>query len=144
MHKASFLQRFVAWVIDQIVISIVYLLISFAFALVAGFSDGKTRVPDLLLSLGVGVVTLVLLFGQFLYFGYFWNTRGRSIGMGLMNIKVVKTDGSHLSFLIAGLRGTLGYYLSGLIFGLGYLWFFVDRQQETWHDKIFGTTVLKA
>jgi uncharacterized RDD family membrane protein YckC len=63
--------------------------------------------------------------------------------MGVMNIRVVQFDGHSLSFLMAGLRGSLGYFPSGLIFGLGYLCFFVDKQQETWHDKIFNTVVLK-
>lgn len=75
--------------------------------------------------------------------GYFWSRREQSIGMGIMNIKVVKTDGRPLSFVMSGLRGSLGYSLSGLIFGLGYLWFFVGKQQETWHDQIFNTVVLK-
>lgn len=144
MNKASFVQRAVAWVIDQVIISIIYLLVTFAFALVVGLRDDRLRIPDMILALGVGVVSSILVFGQFLYFGYFWSTRGRSIGMGLMNIKVVKTDGSHLSFLMAGLRGTLGYYLSGLIFSLGYLWFFFDERKETWHDKIFSTDVLNG
>ncbi|MBD2000847.1 RDD family protein [Leptolyngbya sp. FACHB-541] len=78
------------------------------------------------------------------YFGYFWSCRGRSIGMGMMNIKVVKTDYRSLSFLMAGLRGSIGYYLSSLIFWVGCLWFFVDTQQQTWHDKIFNTIVLEG
>ena len=40
---------------------------------------------------------------------------------------------------MAGLRGTLGYYISSLVFYLGFLWMLFDEQQETWHDKIFGS-----
>jgi uncharacterized RDD family membrane protein YckC len=144
MNKASFLQRAIAWLIDQAIISIMYLLITFAFAFVIGLSDGKIPVPGTAMTFGTSLFSLVLLLGQFLYFGYFWSTRGRTIGMGVMNIKVVKTDGSPLSFLMAGARGTAGYYLSGLVFGLGYLWFFIDAQKETWHDKVFKTDVLKG
>jgi uncharacterized RDD family membrane protein YckC len=28
-----------------------------------------------------------------------------------------------------------------LVFFLGFLWMTFDAQQETWHDKIFGTQV---
>jgi uncharacterized RDD family membrane protein YckC len=144
MNKASFFQRFAAWSIDRVILFIIYLLVSLAIGVVSGaYTASKMRVPNLLLSLGMVVVMLVFVLGDFLYFGYFWSRRERSIGMGIMNIKVVKTDGHPLSFIIAGLRGSIGYYVSGLCLGLGYLWFFVDKQQETWHDKIFNTVVLK-
>ena len=143
MSKASFFQRFAAWLIDRVILSIFYLLASFAIGIASGvYTDRGMRLPSLLISLGVSVVMLVFVLSDFLYFGYFWSRRERSIGMGVMNIRVVKTDGQPLSFLIAGLRGSIGYYISGLCFGLGYLWFFVDKQ-ETWHDKIFNTVVLK-
>jgi uncharacterized RDD family membrane protein YckC len=144
MNKASFLQRFAAWWIDQAILSIIYLLASIAIGAVTGILTNRgIQFPSLLLSPSVSGLILAPVFGHFLYFGYFWSRRERSIGMGMMNIRVVKTDGRPLSFVMAGLRGSLGYSLSGLIFGLGYLWFFVGKKQETWHDKIFNTVVLK-
>jgi uncharacterized RDD family membrane protein YckC len=134
MNKASFFQRFTAWLIDQAILSIIYLLVAIAVGVVSGIlTKSNIQLPDLLLSLipSVGGIILAPVFGHFLYFGYFWSSRERSIGMGVMDIKVVKTDGQPLSFVMAGLSGSLGYSLSGLIFGLGYLWFFVDKQQET-------------
>lgn len=142
MNKASFFQRFVAWSIDRVILFIIYALVSLAIGVVSGvYTDSRMQVPNLLLSLGVGVVMLVFVLGDFLYFGYFWSRRERSIGMGIMNIRVVKSDGHPLSSIVAGLRGSVGYYVSGFCFGLGYLWFFVDKQQQTWHDKIFDTVV---
>jgi uncharacterized RDD family membrane protein YckC len=142
MNNASFFQRFAAWLIDRAILSILYFLGSLAIGVVSAvYTSSRIDVPNLLLSAGVGVFMLVSILGDFLYFGYFWSRRERSIGMGIMNIKVVKTDGHPLSFIIAGLRGSVGYYVSGLCFGLGYLWFFVDKQHATWHDKIFNTVV---
>jgi uncharacterized RDD family membrane protein YckC len=143
-NKASFLQRFAAWLIDQAVLSIIYSLAAVAIGAVIGaYNNSGIGVPGLILAPSVIGFSLAPVFGHFLYFGYLWSRRERSIGMGVMNIRVVKPDGHPLSFVMAGLRGSLGYFLSGLIFGLGYLWFFVDKQQETWHDKIFNTVVLK-
>lgn len=150
MNKASFFQRAAAWLIDQFILWIINLLAVSAFGLASGlysrffYPDGRTPAPNLLLSLGLSVFMLALAFEQFLYFGYFWSRRERSIGMGVMNIRVVTTEQRPLSFVMAGLRGSLGYYLSGLVFGLGYFWVFVDRQHETWHDKVFNTVVLKG
>jgi uncharacterized RDD family membrane protein YckC len=143
-NKASFLQRSAAWLIDQAILSIIYSLAAVAIGVVIGaYANSGIPVPDLIVAPSVIGFSLAPVFGHFLYFGYLWSRRERSIGMGVMNIRVVKPDGHPLSFLMAGLRGSLGYFLSGLIFGLGYLWFFVDKQKETWHDKIFNAVVLK-
>jgi len=144
MNKANFLQRAAAWLIDQAVLSIIYSLAAVAIGVIIGaYADSGIPVPNLILAPSLIGFSLAPMFGHFLYFGYFWSQRKRSIGMGVMSIRVVQLDGHSLSFLMAGLRGSLGYFLSGLIFGLGYLWFFVDKERETWHDKIFNTVVLK-
>jgi uncharacterized RDD family membrane protein YckC len=80
---------------------------------------------------------------QFVYFGYFWGKDGQSLGMKLVNIKVIHRDSDQISFLRGGLRGTFGYWVSSLIFGLGFLWAAFDAEKETWHDKIFDTWVVK-
>jgi uncharacterized RDD family membrane protein YckC len=61
-----------------------------------------------------------------------------------MNIRVVRDDGSLLTFISAGLRGTFGYWVSSLIFSLGFIWAAFDDRQQGWHDKIFGTRVERA
>lgn len=74
MNKASFFQRFVAWSIDRVILFIIYALVSLAIGVVSGvYTDSRMQVPNLLLSLGVGVVMLVFVLGDFLYFGYFWS-----------------------------------------------------------------------
>jgi uncharacterized RDD family membrane protein YckC len=37
------------------------------------------------------------------------------------------------------LRGTVGYWISGLVFGLGFIWAAFDGRKEAWHDKLFDT-----
>lgn len=37
----------------------------------------------------------------------------------------------------------LGYYLSALPLGLGFLWILVDRRKQGWHDKLAGTLVVR-
>ena len=96
----------------------------------------------------VGVASMVIAFTllllQFLYFGWLWSTSGQSLGMRVANIRVVRRDGSSLSLVRAGLRGTVGYWISGLVFGLGFIWAAFDGRKEGWHDKLFDTSVLTA
>ncbi len=81
---------------------------------------------------------IILIFINFFYFGYLWSRNGQSFGMRLLGIKVTKRDGAQMGFLGAGLRGTVGYWISGLIFGLGFIWAAFDGNKEAWHDKILA------
>ena len=38
----------------------------------------------------------------------------------------------------------VGYNLSLIICGLGFLWMFVNPERQTWHDKIAETVVVEA
>jgi uncharacterized RDD family membrane protein YckC len=145
MNKASFFSRFIAWLVDFFAISV----IAFLLGLLVGGLFGIVRSSDgfflsaLFGTLGVIVVFAILIL-QFLYFGYYWNRSGQSIGMKLTGIKVVRQDGSLMSYVRAALRGTVGYWISNLIFGLGYIWAAFDSEKEAWHDKIFDTWVIEA
>ena len=37
----------------------------------------------------------------------------------------------------------IGYFVSSLLFGLGFLWVAFDRRKQGWHDKMAGTVVIK-
>ena len=62
----------------------------------------------------------------------------------MMGIKVVRdADGGPVTMGSAILR-LLGYWVSGLVFYLGYIWIFIDKRKRGWFDLIAGTVVVKA
>ena len=64
--------------------------------------------------------------------------------MKMMGIKVVRDkDGGPLTMGQAILR-LIGYWVSGFVFYLGYIWIFIDKRQRGWFDLIAGTVVIKA
>jgi uncharacterized RDD family membrane protein YckC len=142
MEKAGFLTRLLALIIDSILIGIIAGILSGCVGAFGAMSGSDNDFIALLASLLSFVVWVVVLLLQFLYFGYFWSKDGQSLGMKLLRIKVVMQDGRPMSFLIAGLRGTIGYWISSLILGLGFLWAAFDAKKEAWHDKIFRTSVV--
>jgi uncharacterized RDD family membrane protein YckC len=78
---------------------------------------------------------------EFIYFSYQWTLNGRTIGMALVGIKVVKTDGSPVGARQAVIR-TLTLPLSFLFFGLGFLGILTNRNRHAWHDHFAGTGVV--
>jgi uncharacterized RDD family membrane protein YckC len=79
----------------------------------------------------------------FFNFGYLYVLDGRSFGKRLIGIRVVRTDGRPLDYQTALLRHLVGYPLSVLCLMLGALWALWDPKQQTWHDKLAKTIVIR-
>jgi uncharacterized RDD family membrane protein YckC len=121
---ASFGNRFIAYLLD-----------GFILGILTGFFVGLTGRGE-----SFALSTLI----AFLYYWYFWSQRdGQSPGKSVVNIKVIKTTGAPLTASDVILR-LIGYWVSGICFGLGFLWASWDSKSQAWHDKIAGTYVVEA
>lgn len=76
------------------------------------------------------------------YFTLFFFFGGRTPGKRIMKLKVVKRDGSKLSFWGAFER-THGYAYSASLALIGFLQVLWDKEAATMHDKIAGTNVIR-
>ena len=77
------------------------------------------------------------------YHWYFWTRRdGQTPGKFALGIRVVKADGSHISDVDAVIRA-IGYNVSAMLFGLGFVWALFDKNNQTWHDKMARTYVVR-
>ena len=144
VENAGFSSRFIAWLIDMAALAILSFILTLIFSGVVTLGSGTdSTILGILTTTAAFLLAAINLVLQFLYFGLLWNRSGQSFGMTVMNIRVNRPDGQTLpSFLRAGLRGSIVYWISGLIFGLGYLWALFDSNNEAWHDKIFNTRVV--
>jgi uncharacterized RDD family membrane protein YckC len=88
-------------------------------------------------------LSLAALMVQTLYYTLL-TARGATVGKKVFGMKVVKEDGSPIGFWRSLLRHTIGYWVSGLVFGLGFIWIGFDPHKQGWHDKIAGTYVVRA
>ena len=143
---AGVVTRFVALLIDNIALWAISVVIMVVFGGFVGITSAGDNWFFGLLAGAAAIFSIAILFLlQFLYFGWYWSQDGQSIGMKMVNVRVVRRDSeAKVSFLRGALRGTLGYYISGLIFGLGFIWALFDANKETWHDKLFDTWVVKG
>ena len=79
-----------------------------------------------------------------LYFPFFWARGGQTPGMKVAGIRVVNDrDGSRIGWGPAILR-LIGYWVSGAVFYLGFIWILIDGRRRGWHDLIAGTCVISA
>ncbi|MDA8238198.1 MAG: RDD family protein [Chloroflexi bacterium] len=87
---------------------------------------------------GTTIISLLAL----LYFPFFWARGGQTPGMRVAGIRVVNDrDGSRIGWGAAILR-LIGYWISGAVFYLGFIWILVDARRRGWHDLIAGTCVI--
>ena len=88
------------------------------------------------------IATLVgLTLWLFIYFTYQWSLGGKTIGMALLGIKVVGTDGQPIGAKQAAIR-TLALPLSFLLFGLGFIGILLNKDRHALHDRLARTVVV--
>jgi uncharacterized RDD family membrane protein YckC len=148
---ATINKRFVAFLIDWIVLIIIYFCILILFDLfnmniskinVHGIFDVEIEMNN---TPSYIITFLKFLFGLLpvLYFAisfYFWN--GKTIGKYFLRIKVLSLYHEHLG-LWHCIERSLGYFASALEFGFGYIQAFWNPNRMTLHDKIGETIVIE-
>ncbi len=91
-------------------------------------------------------LTLAPLFGVLIdpiYVIGLWSTSGATLGKKFLGHRVVKASGDPLGFGDAFLR-YLGYFVSSISFGIGYLMIAFRSDKRGLHDLIAGTVVIKS
>ena len=121
--RASFGRRFVALLVDGILLGIVYGL------LLSVFSRETAYALDLLA--GIGYYTLLE-----------GGPTGQTLGKKALGIRVVDFDGGGSIGYGRGLIRYLGRILSAIPCGLGYFWMLWDNEKQTWHDKLATSVVV--
>jgi uncharacterized RDD family membrane protein YckC len=136
-HYAGAVSRFAAYSVDVVVNTAVFVLglaaISWGVRIVTGHDVSWNRSNV--------VVAIIFVGWQFLYFAYCWAVSGRTPGMALLGIRVVRADGTILPPKQGVLRA-LVFPLSFLLFGLGFLGILVQHEHRALHDLIAGSAVV--
>jgi uncharacterized RDD family membrane protein YckC len=138
-HFAGVVSRFVAFAIDALTVVVLFTLaaklVEFLVTILSGqrFVASEHRV--------LAIVTLAA--WTFLYFAYSFAADGRTLGMAVVGLRVVRRDGGSISGARAVVR-VLALPVSFLAFGLGLLLVLVERERRALHDVIAGTVVVYA
>jgi uncharacterized RDD family membrane protein YckC len=134
---AGFASRFMSFAVDMIVITAVFLLALAAIWFSAKILTGT----NINFSRGDIWVLVGYVIWAFIYFARSWGANGRTAGMAIFGVQVVRDDGGDVSERKAALR-TLVFPLSFLFLGLGFLGVVFGDRRRALHDVIAGTTVI--
>ncbi|MEM8621163.1 MAG: RDD family protein [Actinomycetota bacterium] len=160
-ERAGFWTRFGSWLLDGLLyglFSLVFLIPAIALGL-AAFNDcvtfdnpnGTTEIvcppgaPNrglLVAGIIVGILGYIVVIVVYLRA---LGRKGQTWGCRIVGIKVIRADnGEPLGGWTALGRQLFAGVFSAAILYLGYLWAAWDKNQETWHDKIVNSAVIKA
>jgi uncharacterized RDD family membrane protein YckC len=132
--------RLAAFALDLVISSLVFTLalaaVNFSAGIVIGHPVHWTRSNSLVVAVISGVWLLV-------YFAYCWATTGKTPGMTLLGIRVVRSDGAHAEPWRAVVRALI-LPVSVALFWLSLPLVLVQRAHRAPHDLIAGTAVVYA
>ena len=138
-NYAGSVSRFLAYVIDLFASTAVFTLVLAGVSYVVQIVTGKQVHWD---RQNIVVVILYVAW-EFFYFGYSWAVSGRTFGMAVLGVRVVRADGA-IAEPRRGVIRSLVFPLSFLLLGLGFLGILVQRERRALHDLIAGTAVVYA
>lgn len=122
-NYAGFQNRFLAAIIDVVVLGIIQGLLGYAF------QAPLVKAMSWVLTLG---------YPPFMLYQY-----QATLGKMALKLKVVSEDGKKLEVFQILLREWAGKLLSGLVFCLGFIWVGFDEKKQGWHDKLARTLVVR-
>lgn len=135
--RAPFFLRCGALLIDYIIVVGVLALTT----LLARFFGGDVRRGGSFI-LFVGYLTTAGV--AFINFVLLANLSGRTLGKWIAGLRIERRDGEALSVGRALLRHLVGYPLTLLTLGLGFLFAAFDPQGRALHDWLAGTVVVRS
>ncbi|TLM65333.1 MAG: hypothetical protein FDZ69_10275 [Deltaproteobacteria bacterium] len=141
LPKAGFWIRFVASMIDGLLLGavqfVIGLMLGFAGGAAGDFEDGGASFALFAITWLCSMVVSVT------YYVFFTGYNGQTPGKMAVRIQVVRTDGTPLTYWRAFVREIPAKFVSALILGVGYLMAAFDRDKQALHDRIAGTYVIR-
>ena len=148
---ATIKKRFVAFLIDWIILILIYFSMIIIFALfdmtlskinVQGIFEVEIEMDN---SPSYLITILKFLFGLLPVFYFtisFYFCKGQTIGKYFLRIRVLSLYHEHIG-LWHCIERSLGYFASALEFGFGYIQAFWNPNRMSLHDKIGETIVIE-
>lgn len=131
MQYAGGGSRFLAAIIDLVVIMVVSFILGLIIALTLG-KNGEILGNLLSIVINIG------------YFVFYQAMNGQTLGKKAMKIKVVDLSGNKPTIMTFFLREIIGKLISTIILLIGYLMILWDGKKQGLHDKIAGTVVIRV
>ena len=148
LEYAGFGRRFLAYFVDALIIFIITAVIQTSMGnnpfLALQNVNSLEEAQQMQKTTSTSLSSMMALLAALAYFMIFYvNYDGATPGKKLMAIKLVRDDGSKVTYPVVFIR-YLATFVSAITLGVGYLWMLWDKKNQTIHDKLANTVVIKT
>jgi len=145
VQYGGFWLRFVAAVIDGILVGVVIWPVSLMIGVTIGLAGGAVSMPGIGVHIVNGVVSFVLSScASWIYEAAMESSsKQATVGKMALGLKVTDLEGRRISFPRATGRH-FAKYVSGMILAIGYIMAGFTERKQALHDMIAGTLVVRS
>jgi uncharacterized RDD family membrane protein YckC len=137
---AGFWIRVLAWLVDSLILGVAMTVLLLPFSYFAA----KKAATDPAAATAIFAVAYVLSTAASLcYLLVFWSKSGATPGKKLLRLKIVREDGVEPMGVGKAFLRIVGYFLSSLVLGIGYLMVAFTNGKRGLHDMVAGTRVVR-
>ena len=146
---AGFWKRFVAYLIDELILGAIAAIILIPFIVLIGLSSFMSEgdYPESMIGFLIAIISAYLfaicliLIAKWLYYALMESKKGATLGKMALGIKVTDMNGNMVTFGRATGR-YFGKFISGLTLGIGYIIAGFTQQKQALHDIMAKTLVV--
>lgn len=140
--RAGLLRRLAALLYDGFLVAAIWMLIGYSVQFIAGpntnqLVGGVVQTNPLV----DNILFLLMLASSSGFYIWFWTRSGQTLGMIAWRIKLVSNHGGLIT-VRQGIIRYLAAWPAFFMFGLGYLWLYIDPNGDTLHDKLSNSKVV--
>ncbi len=145
---AGFWLRFVAVLIDGLIMSAVFFPVAIIIGIMGGVASvalegGGQGAGEEIINVFSSFLNLLFIAAEWLYYAFMESSsKQATLGKMVLGLKVTDLNGNRISFARATGR-FFGRWLSSLILGIGYLMIAFTEKKQGLHDMVAGTLVVK-
>ncbi len=142
---AGFFIRFLASVIDNIILMLITLMVAGAvFVILERSGTPVSRDPEEFMGWLWLLFILPSTALSCMYFIYFHAVTGQTVGKLVCGVQVVTAEGNDPLGWWRSIVRCVGYFPSYFFMCIGFLWVLVNRRKRGWHDYLSGSVVIYA
>ncbi len=142
LELAGLGSRFIALIVDSLIIGVILLLVTFGGLGIASSIEGNETLYAIFAVLYI-VGSFLLLFGYFVLFEV--KNNGQTPGKKAASVRVIREDGQPVNFAAASIRAIVFILLDITLFGLpGMICIIVSKKNQRIGDIAAGTLVVRS
>jgi len=141
VHLAGFGIRLAAYLVDGLILGLLFGAVSLVTALIAGAVARSS--PEVAVGLSILAYLAVTLISV-AYLVFFWARSGATPGKRVFGLRVIRADGVRPLGLGRALVRVLGYMACSMTLCIGFLMVAFSERRQGLHDLIAGTLVVRG